>query len=107
MKHELQDKAFDFSIRIAELVSFLREDRKGFPLCERLLVCGVEAGLACRTKDGKYWEKKIKQAAVYVAEADYIIEMAQVAGYMSKEQCVHIRADCRNLLDLLTDAGQK
>ncbi|MFT4105187.1 MAG: four helix bundle protein [Lacrimispora sp.] len=102
MKNEIQERAFDFSIRIAELVSFLREDPRGFPLCERLLVCGVETGLACRaSSDSRYPAKRAKQAAAYVMEADYIIEMAQVAGYLTQEQCIHIRADCSNLFKLL------
>ena len=106
MKNEIRKKAFDFSIRIAELVSFLREDRRGFPLCERLLVCGVETGLACRAPaDSKYCAKRAKQAAAFVMEADFIIEMAQVAGYLTQEQCIYIRADCSNLLKLLA-AGE-
>lgn len=108
MKHELREKGLDFSIRIAELVSFLQEDRKGFPLCERLLVCGVETGLVCRiSEDGKHWEKKAKQAAAFVMEADYIIEIAQVAGYLTSEQCVRIRADCGNLIRLLAEGGHR
>jgi four helix bundle protein len=104
MKHEIREKGFDFSIRIAELVQYLRADQRGFPLCEQLLVCAVETGLVCRASaEGKHWEKKAKQAAVFVMEADYIIEMAQVAGYLTQEQCVHIRADCKNLLKLLAD----
>lgn len=110
MKNEVQEKAFDFSIRIAELVSFLREDCKGFPLCERLLACGIETGLVCRTwEEGRHWEKKAKQAADLVIEADYIIEMAQVAGYLTRAQCIHIRAGCENLIRLLEDgrAGER
>lgn len=102
MKNDLSDKAFDFSIRIAELVSFLREDQKGFPLCERLLACGVGTGLACRMPlHDKKWKKRIKQAADFVMEADYIIEMAQLAGYLTKVQCIHIRSDCKDLLEFL------
>ena len=107
MKHEIREKGFDFSIRIAELVQFLREDRKGFPLCERLLVCAVETGLACQTlmEVGKNRGKKAKQTASFVKEADYIIEMARVAGYLTPEQCFHIRADCGNLLRMLAESG--
>lgn len=104
MKDEIREKSFDFSIRIAELVQFFRTDQRGFPLCERLLGCGVETGLACRVSaGGKQQGKKAKQAAALVMEADYIIEMAQVAGYLTQEQCVYIRADCKNLIRLLAE----
>ncbi len=104
MKQEIREKGFDFSIRIAELVQFLRTDQRGFPLCERLLGCGVETGLACRASaEGRQQGKKAKQAAALVMEADYIIEIAQVAGYLTQEQCVYIRADCKNLIRLLAE----
>jgi hypothetical protein len=106
MKQELREKGFDFSIRIAELVQFLRTDQRGFPLCERLLDCGVQTGLACRASaEGGQQGKKAKQAAALVMEADYIIEMAQVAGYLTQEQCIYIRADCNNLIKLFADGG--
>jgi len=100
---EIQEKGFDFSIRIAELVQFLRSDKLGFPLSDRLLNCGVQAGLACRMLDsGSAGDaKSAKQAAELVTEAEYIIEMARVAGYLREEQCVHIRQDCKTLADSL------
>lgn len=107
MNDELREKGFDFSIRIAELVQFLRTDQRRFPLCERLLDCGVQTGLACRAwlEGGRQRGGKAKQAAALVVEADYIIEMAQVAGYLTQEQCVYIRADCNNLIRLLAEGG--
>ncbi len=107
MNDKIREKGFDFSIRIAELVQFLRTDQRGFPLCERLLDCGIETGLACRTsaEGGRQQGKKAKQAAALVLEADYIIEMAQVSGYLTQEQCIYIRADCKNLIRLLAEGG--
>jgi hypothetical protein len=75
-------------------------------LSEHLLICGVEAGLACfsLTESDDARTEKINQAKAHVIKADYIIEMATVAGYLKEEQCVHIRADCKALLELLADA---
>ena len=78
-------------------MQFLRTDKLGFPLCDRLLTCGVGAGLACR----KAAVEERRQAADFVTEADYIIEMARVAGYLTAEQCIHIREDCKTLTALL------
>ena len=94
MSAPLEKKVFDLSIRVAELVKYLREDDKNFPLCERMLSCGVSAGLALRGG-------KPQEAAKFVAETDYIIEMAIVAGYMKKQQGVHIREDCESILKAL------
>jgi len=90
----ITDKGVDFAVRIAELVRYLRDDGKGFPLCERLLDCGVSAGLSCRAG-------KKNEAAERVRQVDYIVEMAVKAGYLTQTQSVHIRADCDSLLKLL------
>jgi len=95
----IADKGFDFAIRIAELVHYLRDDGKGFPLCERLLDCGVSTGLACRAG-------KKNAAAECVNQADFIIEMAVKAGYLTQTQSVHIHADCAGLLKLLAEHPQ-
>jgi len=100
MSISLEKKVFDFSIRVAELVKYLREDDKNFPLCERMLSCGVGAGLALRGGG-------TKEAAKLVSETDYIIEMAIIAGYMKKQQGVHIREDCESILKEVKDQQVK
>ena len=92
----LEERVFEFSIRTAELTKYLREDVKGFPLCDRLLFCGVTAGLNIRSG-------RKREAAKLIAEAEYIIEMAVVAGYMTQIQSVHIRADCVELFTVLNE----
>ena len=96
MSKSLEDKGLDFSVRIGELVRYLRENGQGFPLCDRLLFCGVNTGLYIR-------RGKTKEAAELIGEADYIIEMAVVAGYLTQRQDVHIRSDCENLLKALNE----
>ena len=95
----LMEKGFDYSVRIAELVRFLREEGGGFPLDEKLLTCGVEVGLACRVPE----KQGARRAADCLREADYLIEMAAKAGYLSEQQTVHIREDGRRLLKMLEE----
>ena len=40
--------AFDFAIRVAELVRYLREKPDRFPLAAEMLAAGVRAGMAAR-----------------------------------------------------------
>ena len=49
MNESLKEKGLDFSMRIGELVRYLRENGQGFPLCDRLLFCGVNTGLYIRS----------------------------------------------------------
>jgi len=96
MNASLERQGFDFFIRVTELVKYLRENDRGFPLAEQLLTCGIHAGLALRNG-------KRQEAAELVAQVDYMLEMAVVAGYLTPQQSVHIRADCENLRSVLSE----
>lgn len=97
---ELNKQAQDYAIRVAELVKFLREDDKGFPLADELLTCGVEAGLSLREPG----TEGFKTAAGALKKADYLLEMAVSAGYLTERQSVHIRDEGRILLDAIGSA---
>jgi hypothetical protein len=91
----LEQAAFDYSIRIAELVKHLRSDGKGFPLCDELLQCGVDAGLCLREPHDA------KRAAACLNRADYLLEMAAVAGYLTERQTGRIRESGQKLIQIL------
>jgi len=93
---DIAARAYDFSVRIAELVKYLREDQKDFPLSERLLSCGVGAGLALRANDRE-------KAVDSLREADYLLEMAVKSGYLKEIQSKHIRQEGRELLAILEE----
>lgn len=100
---ELTNQARDYSIRIAELVKFLREDGKQFPLSDALLSCGVEIGMILSNPD----EEGQRQAVKVLQKTDYLLEMAVSAGYLTELQSVHIRDEGRVLLETLTGNKQK
>ncbi len=89
-----EERAYDFSVRMAECVRFLKEDSKNFPLCGKLLECGLDAGLAVRGG-------RTNEAAEIIIQADYILEMAARSGYMTEAQTAHLRADAQKLLNEL------
>ncbi len=96
---DIQESAYDLSVRIAEAVRYLKEKAEGFPLGGKLLDCGVRAGISAREGD-------LKAALDYVRQADYILEMAVKSGYLSERQSQPIRADCAGLLTALEEAGR-
>lgn len=94
----ISELGFAYSLHIAELVRYLQESGKKFPLHEKLLDCGVKAGFYSR-------DPEQKQAMLqYTKETDYIIQMALHAGYLSNTQTVHIRKECECLLSQLCSA---
>ncbi|WP_141717240.1 hypothetical protein [Eisenbergiella tayi] len=76
---DIEDVVYDFSVRLVELVRYFKEDGGGFPLCDKLLDCGVRAGISARA--GSH-----EEAADYVRQADYILEMAVKSGYLTERQ---------------------
>lgn len=93
---ELSKQAQDYAMRVAELVKFLREDSKCFPLSDTLLSCAVEAGMALRAP-----VKDESRAAEAIRKADYLLEMAVCAGYLTKQQSIYISDEGRALLETL------
>ena len=100
MSKSLEQTGIDFTLRLGEMVRWLRNDGKGFPLAEQLLICGVNAGMCCR--DGKN-----RDAAKQVRQAEFMIQVAVSAGYLTDQQCVHILADCANLLNTLSGNSKR
>lgn len=97
---ELNKQARDYAIRVAELVKFLREDDKGYPLSSELLAYGVEAGMVLRESSTQDTEK----AADALRKIDYLLEMAVCAGYLTHIQSAHIREEGRELLQSIGSA---
>ena len=85
---DIEDVVYDFSVRLVELVRYFKEDGGGFPLCDKLLDCGVRAGISARA--GSH-----EEAADYVRQADYILEMAVKSGYLTERQGLPLQQmDC-------------
>ena len=95
----LDVQGMNYSIRIAELVRYMHENEPLFPLCDRLLACGIQAGLASREWKQNHNKKNAEHISDYTVEADYIIEMAITAGYITQQQGVHIRSDGQTLIE--------
>lgn len=94
---DLARASMDYSIRITELVKYLREEGKDFPLCDELLHCGVEAGMLLREPPDR------PRAPALLKRADYLLEMAAVAGYLTPRQTSRIRADGQRLMELIRE----
>lgn len=96
--------AFDFAIRVAELVRYLREKPERFPLCPELLAAGVRAGMAARDLDdpaGPAGASRAREAATAIDEVCYYLEMAVRSGYLTDLEASHVRTMGTNLREAL------
>ena len=86
--------AFDFAIRVAELVRYLREKPDRFPLAAEMLAAGVRAGMAARDLDDlaeAAQASRAREAAAAVDEVRYYLEMAVRSGYLTELEAAHVR----------------
>ena len=89
-----ENRAYDFSLRVAEIVRYLKKERREFPMGDKLLDCAVSAGIFARNGDRN-------AAAGCIEQVDYIIEMASRAGYLTEYQTEPIRRDGSELITML------
>lgn len=95
----LSEQAYDYSVRIVELVRYLRESGKGFPLDEELLSCGIDAGMVLKSSGGDSVDaESAKKASAALQKAEYLIGMAVGSGYLTAKESEHIVSDTRLLL---------
>lgn len=107
--NEALAKSFDFSVRIMELMRFLEEEQKNYPLKEQLLKAGAQIGIAMRyTKmPGLSKTDAFHTALRSVLECEYLLELMVETGYITELQSVPLLEDCNQLKDLLDKAGRK
>lgn len=103
----IRKEGFQYAIRIAELVRYLQENKKTFPLCDQLLACGLAAGMNCKELGEGETEGTVpRRLALHsLKEADYIIEMAVYAGYLTELQSIPIREEAKSLVRLLKETA--
>lgn len=91
--------AYDLSVRIAEAVRYLKEIHSEYPLTDKLLECGIKAGICAREGD-------FKNTADNIRQVDYILEMAARSGYLSERQSLPIRNKCAELLAAIKESAK-
>ncbi len=100
---QLLGKSYDFSIRAIELIRYLNEENKPFPLCERFLICATGIGISLRYElmTGKRIFRYKSEALAAVIEAEYLLELMVKTGYLQEMQSLPILNDCRSLKDAI------
>lgn len=85
--------AFDFAIRVAELVRYLREKPERFPLAAEMLAAGVRAGMAARDLEDladAAQASRAREASAAIDEVRYYLEMAVRSGYLTELEAARV-----------------
>lgn len=97
--------AFDFAIRVAELVRYVREKPERFPLAAEMLAAGVRAGMAARDLEDladAAQASRAREASAAIDEVRYYLEMAVRSGYLTELEAARVRQMGTDLREALT-----
>jgi len=108
MKNEnvIQNKSYQFSLRIIKLYKYLIEKKKEFVLSKQILRCGtsiganIEEGIAGQSKAD--FIAKFQIALKESRETHYWIRLLIDSDYLDKKSGQSILEDCEELLKLLS-----
>lgn len=106
MNEKLKEDSFGFSIRLMELVKYLEDGGREFPLSQQLLVCGngilINLSMAEMT-EGKERTATINKALAYAVESSHLLKLMAKTGYLTERQSMPLREECESLVHSVVD----
>ena len=107
MKYNIiQEKSFDFSVRIVNLYKFLANDKKEFVLSKQVLRSGTSIGANIEEAIGSFSENefifKLQIAYKESRETIYWLKLIYKTDYINEEQFNSIIKDANEICKILT-----
>ena len=106
MDGNIQDKSFQFAVRIVKLAKVLRNDRSEYVLSKQLLRSGTSIGAniaeAQQAQSRADFISKMSIALKEAVETNYWLRLLQATDYLSEAEFSSIHSDCRELEKMLT-----
>ncbi|HOT14560.1 MAG TPA: four helix bundle protein [Bacteroidales bacterium] len=107
MKSEnvVQQKSFDFAIRIVNVYKYLQTEKKEFVISKQLLRSGTSIGANIEESIGGQSEKdflsKVAIAYKEARETMYWLRLLLAAGYLTNEQSESLKLDAEEICRIL------
>lgn len=107
----LQQKSYDFAIRVVHLYAYLRDSKHEYTLSKQLLRSGTSIGANLReARRGQSRADFASKLTIALKEADeslYWIELLKEASLISGSEFESIYSDCEELVKMLVSATKK
>ena len=104
-KSIIENKSFDFAIRIVKLYQYLREDKKEYVLSKQLLRSGTSIGAnvseAQRGQSKPDFYAKISIALKEANETLYWIRLLHATEYLSDKEYSSLYSDINEIISIL------
>ena len=106
MNNAIEDKSFQFAVRIVKLCKYLQEDKKEYILSKQLMRAGTSIGAniaeSQQAQSRADFVSKLNIALKEAVETNYWIRLLRATEYMNDSEFSSMFADCRELEKLLT-----
>jgi four helix bundle protein len=101
----IQQKSFEFAIRIVNLYKYLTTEKKEFVMSKQLLRSGTSIGANVEESIGGQSERdflsKLSIAYKEARESMYWLKLLQATDYLNQEQAESLLADAEELCKIL------
>ena len=106
MDTAIQDKSFQFAIRIVNLCKYLQQEQKEYILSKQLVRSGTSIGAnvaeAQQAQSKPDFIQKMNIALKEVCETDYWLRLLYATNYLTEKEYESIISDCTETGKLLT-----
>ena len=104
-KNIIEDKSFQFAVRIVNLYKYLTADKKEYVMSKQLLKCGTSIGAnvveAERGQSKADFYAKLSIALKEAHETYYWLRLLKATEYLSNEEFVSMEKDIKEIIALL------
>ena len=106
MSNNIENKSFQFSVRVVKLSRYLQDEKKEYILSKQLLRSGTSIGAniveAQQAQSRADFISKLSIALKEAVETNYWLRLLNATNYLSESEFSSIIADCKELEKLLT-----
>jgi len=106
MEKTVENKSFQFAVRIVKLYKYLNDSKNELTLSKQLLRSGTGIGAniaeAQQAQSHADFISKMSIALKEAAETNYWLRLLQATDYLSEAEFSSIHSDCRELEKMLT-----
>ena len=106
MEKTVENKSFQFAVRIVKLYKYLNDSKNEHTLSKQLLRSGTGIGAniaeAQQAQSHADFISKMSIALKEAAETNYWLRLLQATDYLSEAEFSSIHSDCRELEKMLT-----
>ena len=106
MDHTVEEKSFQFSIRIINLYKHLQNNQKEFVLSKQILRCGTSIGAnICEAQQAQSRADFISKLSIALkesSETNYWLRLLNATAFLSDAEFSSLIKDCQEIEKMLT-----